>query len=87
MLFSEEQALFCIQILLKFAFHPLKRIVNTEINGDLHVIDAMVPLSEMFGYATDLRSRSQGRGTFTMQFAHYEAVPKNVANKILGLTH
>ncbi len=63
------------------------RIVNTEINGDLHVIDAMVPLSEMFGYATDLRSRSQGRGTFTMQFAHYEAVPKNVANKILGLTH
>ena len=63
------------------------RIINTEINGDLHVIDAMVPLSEMFGYATDLRSRSQGRGTFTMQFAHYEAVPKNVANKILGLTH
>ena len=62
------------------------RIINTEINGDLHVIDAMVPLSEMFGYATDLRSRSQGRGTFTMQFAHYEAVPKNVANKILGLT-
>ena len=60
------------------------RIVNTESNGDLHVIDAMVPLSEMFGYATDLRSRSQGRGTFTMQFAQYEAVPKNVATKILG---
>ena len=59
-------------------------IVNTESNGDLHVIDAMVPLSEMFGYATDLRSRSQGRGTFTMQFAQYEAVPKNVATKILG---
>ena len=60
------------------------RIVNTESNGDLHVIDAMVPLSEMFGYATDLRSKSQGRGTFTMQFAQYEAVPKNVATKILG---
>ena len=60
------------------------RIVNTDTNGDLHVIDAMVPLSEMFGYATDLRSRSQGRGTFTMQFAQYESVPKNVAAKILG---
>ena len=59
-------------------------IVNTDTNGDLHVIDAMVPLSEMFGYATDLRSRSQGRGTFTMQFAQYESVPKNVAAKILG---
>ncbi|MBQ4158148.1 MAG: elongation factor G [Clostridia bacterium] len=59
-------------------------IVNTETNGDLHVIDAMVPLSEMFGYATDLRSRSQGRGTFTMQFSRYESVPKNVALKILG---
>ncbi len=60
------------------------RIINTDTNGDLHVIDAMVPLSEMFGYATDLRSRSQGRGTFTMQFAQYEGVPKNVAAKILG---
>ena len=60
------------------------RIINTDTNGDLHVIDAMVPLSEMFGYATDLRSRSQGRGTFTMQFAQYESVPKNVAAKILG---
>ena len=63
------------------------RIVNTETNGDLHVIDAMVPLSEMFGYATDLRSRSQGRGTFTMQFSQYESVPKNVALKILGMAN
>ncbi len=61
------------------------RIVSTDRNGDLHVIDAMVPLSEMFGYATDLRSRSQGRGTFTMQFAQYESVPKSVAAKILGV--
>ena len=60
------------------------RVVNTDTNGDLHVIDAMVPLSEMFGYATDLRSKSQGRGTFTMQFAQYESVPKNVSQKILG---
>ncbi len=60
------------------------RLTGTEQNGDLHVVDALVPLSEMFGYATELRSRSQGRGTFTMQFAQYESVPKNVASKILG---
>ena len=53
-------------------------------DGELHVIDALVPLSEMFGYATDLRSRSQGRGTFTMQFAQYESVPRSIATKILG---
>ena len=63
------------------------RVTNTETNGDLHIIDAMVPLSEMFGYATDLRSKSQGRGNFTMQFGQYEQVPKNVANKILGTTN
>ena len=44
----------------------------------------MVPLSEMFGYATDLRSRTQGRGNYTMQFSHYEPVPKNVAEKVTG---
>ena len=60
------------------------RIVNTDTNGDLHVIDAMVPLSEMFGYATDLRSRTQGRGQFTMQFEHYEEVPKSIAAKVTG---
>ena len=60
------------------------RVTSTDMNGDLHVIDALAPLSEMFGYATDLRSRSQGRGTFTMQFAQYESVPKSVAAKILG---
>ncbi|MDL2225152.1 elongation factor G [Eubacteriales bacterium OttesenSCG-928-M02] len=47
-------------------------------------IEAMVPLSEMFGYATDLRSTTQGRGTFTMQFDHYEAAPKSIAEKIIG---
>ena len=60
------------------------RVTDTNMNGDLHIIDALVPLIEMFGYATDLRSRSQGRGTFTMQFAQYESVPKSVAAKILG---
>ena len=43
-----------------------------------------VPLSEMFGYATDLRSRTQGRGQFTMQFDHYAEVPKSVAEKVIG---
>jgi len=43
-----------------------------------------VPLAEMFGYATDLRSRTQGRATFTMQFSHYEAVPPNVQQQIIA---
>ena len=52
-------------------------------SGD-HVIRAMVPLSEMFGYATDLRSRTQGRGTFTMQFENYNVVPKSITEKVTG---
>ncbi len=48
------------------------------------IINATVPLSELFGYATDLRSLTQGRGTFDMVFDHYEEVPKNVAEKIIG---
>jgi elongation factor G len=48
------------------------------------IIKAFVPLSEMFGYATDLRSRSQGRGNYSMQFSHYEEVPKSIAETILG---
>ena len=51
------------------------------INGS-HEIRAEIPLSEMFGYATDLRSRTQGRGNYTMTFDHYSEVPKNVADKI-----
>ena len=50
-------------------------------------VDANVPLAEMFGYATDLRSKTQGRGTYTMQFAHYEEVPNSIADKILGRKH
>jgi elongation factor G len=46
------------------------------------IIKALVPLSEMFGYMTDLRSASQGRATYAMEFDHYEEVPTNVANKI-----
>jgi elongation factor G len=49
------------------------------------IVDAHVPLSEMFGYATTLRSQSQGRANFTMEFAHYAQVPESVAKKIMGL--
>src|SRR5881398_388568 len=54
------------------------RIAGQEPRGNAQVIAAHVPLAEMFGYATDLRSRSQGRATFTMQFSHYEPVPKGI---------
>jgi elongation factor G len=47
------------------------------------VIDSMVPLSEMFGYATKLRSMTQGRGSFTMEFSSYEEVPKNIEQQII----
>ncbi|MBQ9949268.1 MAG: elongation factor G [Clostridia bacterium] len=60
------------------------KIEGQENRDDLYVLDAMCPLSEMFGYATDLRSRTQGRGTFTMQFDHYEEVSKAVAERVLG---
>ena len=45
-------------------------------------IKGVVPLAEMFGYATSLRSKTQGRGIYTMQFSHYEAVPKSIAEEI-----
>jgi elongation factor G len=51
--------------------------------GSAQAIRGFVPLSEMFGYATDLRSMSQGRANFTMEFAHYEQLPKNIADKVL----
>ena len=60
------------------------RVDGTEVRGQDQIIHAYVPLSEMFGYTTDLRSRTQGRGMFTMQFDHYEEVPKSVAEKIIG---
>ncbi len=60
------------------------RIEGTEIRGGGQIIRSVVPLSEMFGYATDLRSRTQGRGTFTMQFSHYEPVPKSMIEKVTG---
>ena len=59
-------------------------INGTEDRNGVKAIDAEVPLSEMFGYATDLRSITQGRGQFTMQFDHYAEVPRSVAEKIIG---
>ncbi len=58
-------------------------VLGTDDRNGAKIIDAEVPLSEMFGYATDLRSRTQGRGQFTMQFDHYSEVPKSVAEKII----
>jgi elongation factor G len=60
------------------------RLEGTEIAGGTNIIKAMVPLSEMFGYATELRSRTQGRGSFTMHFGQYEEVPKNLAEEIIN---
>ncbi len=59
-------------------------IQGTDDRNGVKVIDAHIPLAEMFGYATDLRSRTQGRGNYTMQFSHYSEVPKSVAEKIMG---
>ncbi len=60
------------------------RLEGTEILGGTHIIKAMVPLEKMFGYATDLRSRTQGRGAFTMHFGQYEEVPRNIAEDIIS---
>jgi elongation factor G len=60
------------------------QIEGMEPRGGAQVIRGFVPLSEMFGYATDLRSKTQGRGVYTMQFSHYAEVPKNIADKIIN---
>ncbi|MFT3852345.1 MAG: elongation factor G [Ilumatobacteraceae bacterium] len=59
------------------------RIEGMEARGNTQVVRAQVPLSEMFGYSTDLRSRTQGRATYTMQFAVYQEVPGNIATDII----
>lgn len=60
------------------------RIQSMEKRGNSQVIRVEVPLSEMFGYATDLRSKTQGRATYTMQFSRYEEVPKNIGDAIIA---
>ena len=59
------------------------RLENQEGRGNATAVKAMVPLSEMFGYATALRSNTQGRGTFIMQFNHYDSCPKSIAEEII----
>ncbi len=59
------------------------RVLAIEARGTVQALSAEIPLANMFGYATDLRSLSQGRATFTMQFSHYGLVPANVADSIL----
>jgi elongation factor G len=60
------------------------RIEGMEARGGAQAIRGYVPLGEMFGYATDLRSRTQGRGTYSMEFAHFEEVPRNIAEAIIS---
>jgi elongation factor G len=60
------------------------RIQSQEDRGGTQIINARVPLSEMFGYATDLRSRTQGRATYSMHFEHYEQAPQNVSEEVVA---
>ncbi|MFS0784867.1 elongation factor G [Shouchella sp. 1P09AA] len=59
------------------------RVEGMEARGNAQIVKAFVPLAEMFGYATSLRSRTQGRGTYSMFFDHYEEVPKSVSEEII----
>ena len=59
---------------------------GTDLRNGTQVIHAEIPLGEMFGYATDLRGLTQGRGTFSMEFSHYLEVPKNISDKVIGET-
>jgi elongation factor G len=60
------------------------QLQGRESRGGAEIIQVQVPLAEMFGYATEIRSRTQGRGTFTMHFSHYQQAPPNIAEEIIG---
>ena len=60
------------------------QIEGQETDQGIAKVSVKVPLAEMFGYATDIRSKTQGRGIFTMEFSHYEEVPRNVAEAIIA---
>jgi len=60
------------------------KIETTETRADLHVINAKVPLAELFGFTNNLRSMTSGRGVPNVQFSHYESVPKNIAEEVIG---
>ena len=61
------------------------RVLGVESKGNYQVIQASAPMSEMLKYAPDLNSKTGGRGTFTMEFSHYEEVPAQLAEKIIAL--
>jgi elongation factor G len=63
------------------------RVMGTEQKGEKTIITAQGPLAEMQGYATDLRSITQGRGVFSMELSHYDEVPRNLAEQIIGKAH
>ena len=58
------------------------RVQHMTSRAGAQIVTAVVPLANMFGYATELRSRTQGRATFTMQFAHYEPVPTSISEEL-----
>lgn len=60
------------------------RVEGMETISGLSKVRAQVPLSEMFGYATDIRNKTRGQGTFTMEFAQYEEVPSNIAETVIS---
>jgi elongation factor G len=60
------------------------RVLGMSPGHGINVIDAQVPLAEMLKYATDLRAITQGRGTYTMEYSHYEQVPAHIAQKIIA---
>ena len=60
------------------------KILSMEARGGTQIVNARVPLSEMFGYATDLRSRTQGRATYTMHFDRYEQAPQSVSEEVVA---
>lgn len=60
------------------------RIQSNDVHAGSQMVGALVPLSKMFGYSTDLRSATQGRATYTMEFAHYDQAPKNIADEIIA---
>jgi elongation factor G len=60
------------------------RVEHMEARAGTQIITARVPLAEMFGYATDLRSRTQGRATYTMHFSHYDETPKNISEEVIA---
>ena len=79
---SDSYLSWCFENFLQKKPHG-PRVEGQEERGTAIVVQASVPLSEMFGYVTDLRSFTQGRGTYTMQFDRYEQVPKSIKEEII----